>query len=1188
MSGRSRAVTNSGRFPAPVLRAARLRKLTQLTRATHPVTRPILQPFIESLERRSLLAAFTLEGTTLTVITDDAPQIIRVRRDGGTIRALASGRTRVFDSVLVRDIRIQTGAGNDQIRIAVGLPAVISTGAGNDSVLAVTRGAKRVDAGDGDDTIRTGSGDDSIDGGAGDDLVFAADGNDTLHGGDGRDELRGEAGDDYIAGNAQPDRLLGGEGNDTIVGHGGSDVIDTGPGNDSALGGTGNDKLFATEGNDTLRGGAGDDILYSGPGADRLAGQSGNDQLSYFYASGGLNVVDGAPTGPWADADIFDGIEAIETSPAPATLSGTTGNDTLSGNSGDDEFVAGPGDDFLHGGDGFDTATFTGRWRDYAISAIDADTFLFSDERVGSPDGNDTVRQVESFTFDDGNLLADQLLNVPPALALDSGGSVPELAANGTAVAIFAATDNNALDELTFTLLDNAGGRFAINSITGELSVANTTLIDFETAAEHAITVAVTDARAATTELAATIQVQDVNEPPAVMLTQLVSSLDEDQDTSAPIAIADIVITDDALGSPTLSLTGDDAILFEIDGSQLMLRPGAALDFESNPSLAVAVRVNDPSITNNPDDAPITLSINDVNEMPTGATLSPDSVNENAANGTLVGTVSGQDPDGGDSLTYLLADDAGGRFAVNSAGLLTVADGALLDFESAETHAIVVSVTDAGGLSADFTLTVNLNDLPGVVYNGTSGADTFTGGLEPDTILGNGGNDSLAGAQGTDSIDGGAGNDTVSGDSGNDTLIGGTGTDWVFFVSSPAGVVVNLATGTATGDGNDSLATFENVRGSGFGDTLIGSTAANYLDGMDGDDSLDGGSGNDSLRGGAGSDTLNGGAGTDIAYYDNDTAGVSVSLATGTAIQASGTDTLIAIESVVLSSFNDTLVGSTAANTITDGAGDDSIDGGAGNDIIFLSAGNDTAIGGAGTDRVDFLNSVGNITASLATGVATSSNPADGTDTFSSFESLRGSSVGNDSLTGNAAANTLLGGGGNDTLAGGGGNDSLSGDAGTSDTAVFTGNWAQYTITLSGANYTLVDTRAGSPDGTDTVHNTTEFFQFANGTIPASQLLNVAPTITGISNNSVQEQSANGTPVGTVTSSDGNSLDTRSFSLIDNAGGRFQINTTSGLVSVLDGSMLLIANQPTHEITVRVTDAKGLTGDMVILITLTA
>ncbi|HEY0414113.1 MAG TPA: cadherin domain-containing protein [Allosphingosinicella sp.] len=99
-----------------------------------------------------------------------------------------------------------------------------------------------------------------------------------------------------------------------------------------------------------------------------------------------------------------------------------------------------------------------------------------------------------------------------------------------------------------------------------------------------------------------------------------------------------------------------------------------------------------------------------VNAPPSGATLNG-SINENAANGALVGNVVGTDPDPGDTLTYTLLDNAGGRFALSGAGVLTVANGALLNYEAATSHNIVVRVTDQGALYADRTLAVAVNNV---------------------------------------------------------------------------------------------------------------------------------------------------------------------------------------------------------------------------------------------------------------------------------------------------------------------------------------------------------------------------------------------------------------------------------------------------------------------------------------------
>ncbi len=58
---------------------------------------------------------------------------------------------------------------------------------------------------------------------------------------------------------------------------------------------------------------------------------------------------------------------------------------------------------------------------------------------------------------------------------------ISEDAVNGTFVGITAfADDPDTADQITYSLSNNAGGAFAINATTGEVSVADTDLIDYE------------------------------------------------------------------------------------------------------------------------------------------------------------------------------------------------------------------------------------------------------------------------------------------------------------------------------------------------------------------------------------------------------------------------------------------------------------------------------------------------------------------------------------------------------------------------------------------------------------------------------------------------------------------------------------------------------------------------------------
>ena len=153
----------------------------------------------------------------------------------------------------------------------------------------------------------------------------------------------------------------------------------------------------------------------------------------------------------------------------------------------------------------------------------------------------------------------------------------------------------------------------------------------------------------------------------------------------------------------------------------------------------------------------------------------------------------------------------------------------------------------------------DIESLIGSRYNdkldGSAGINFLTGGAGVDGLWGQGG---------LDTIDGSAGNDTIGGGAGNDRINGGAGIDTAHFGAAPAAVTVNLTTGTATGEGTDTLALMEDVLGSSSADKLTGSGGVNRLQGAGGSDTIIGQGGNDKLYGASGNDALNGGAGTDL------------------------------------------------------------------------------------------------------------------------------------------------------------------------------------------------------------------------------------------------------------------------------------------------------------------------------------
>ena len=389
-----------------------------------------------------------------------------------------------------------------------------------------------------------------------------------------------------------------------------------------------------------------------------------------------------------------------------------------------------------------------------------------------------------------------------------------------------------------------------------------------------------------------------------------------------------------------------------------------------------------------------TLDLTAVSDAPTdiivagGGTLA---INEFATNGTLVGTLVGQDPDGA-TLTYSMQDDAGGRFAINAAtGEVTVADGILLDYEQNTTHAIVVRATDEGGLFLDQPFTISVNNVDPEFVSADARDNTIVGGPLADTIAGLAGSDTLIGGGGDDTLDGGAGNDALYAGDGDDRLYGGAGND----------VLLGEA-------GNDMLyagAGDDRLYGGAGNDVLLGEADNDALYGGDGDDGLTGGAGNDALLGEAGNDMLYGGDGDD---------GLTGGAGNDALLGEAGNDGLYGgdgDDGLTGGAGNDALLGEAGNDGLTGGAGNDHLLGGADKDVLYGGDGDDVLTGGTGNDHL-----LGGADKDVLYG-------GDGDD------GLTGG-TGNDVLIGEAGTDVLYGGDGDDVLTGGAGNDALLGEAG--------------------------------------------------------------------------------------------------------------------------------------------------------------
>ena len=321
--------------------------------------------------------------------------------------------------------------------------------------------------------------------------------------------------------------------------------------------------------------------------------------------------------------------------------------------------------------------------------------------------------------------------------------------------------------------------------------------------------------------------------------------------------------------------------------------------------------------------------------------------------------------------------------------------------------------------------------------------------------------------------------------------------------SEAYGVIRNDDGATTTNDYLTGTNASDTINGGSGQDVIVGLDGNDTLNGGDSGDLLKGGSGDDWLTGDAGDDLLDGGVGKDGVNYWNASSGVVVILKTGIAQAGTlGTDTLISIENVQGSSYNDSITMSdTRYGFAVGGAGNDTLNGGIKEDYFHPGSGNDVVDGGSGQDNVDYLDykfdaaglSTHGVTANIKTGVATDN--WGNTDSLLNIEKLGGSDFA-DSLTGSDVANQIQGRVGDDTISGLGGNDTIDGGDGT-DRVDFTGNKSNYALKNLGGNlYKITDLRTGSPDGSDLLTNV-EQLKFADQVSDLSWA-SPAPTGSGI------------------------------------------------------------------------------------------
>ncbi|MEP0069170.1 hypothetical protein [Pyruvatibacter sp.] len=289
------------------------------------------------------------------------------------------------------------------------------------------------------------------------------------------------------------------------------------------------------------------------------------------------------------------------------------------------------------------------------------------------------------------NISVGDVNEVATDIALDNT-SVAENAA-GAVIGNLSTTDVDDGDTHSYAVSD---ARFEV--VDGQLKLKDGVALDHEAGDSVAIDVTTTDAGGLSRTETFNISVGDVNE----VATDIALDNASVAENAAGAVIGNLSTTDVDDGDTHNYSVSDTR--FEVVDGQLKLKDGVALDHEAGDSVSIDVTTTDAGGLSRTET--FSISVGDENEVATDIALDNTSVAENAA-GAVVGALSTTDVDDGDTHTYTVSD---ARFEVVD-GNLKLKDGVSLDHETADSIALDVTTTDAGGLSRTESFDIAVGDV---------------------------------------------------------------------------------------------------------------------------------------------------------------------------------------------------------------------------------------------------------------------------------------------------------------------------------------------------------------------------------------------------------------------------------------------------------------------------------------------
>ncbi len=302
-----------------------------------------------------------------------------------------------------------------------------------------------------------------------------------------------------------------------------------------------------------------------------------------------------------------------------------------------------------------------------------------------------------------------------------ASNEVSESASVGASVGVTAFASDADGDAVTYSLTSNPNNAFAIDPNTGEVTVADPSGLNFEDATSMQIEVTATTDDSTSSQTFTIAINNDTNEFAVSAVTDTdVASNEVSESASVGATVGVTAFASDADGDAvTYSLTSNPNNAFAIDPNtgEVTVADPSGLNFEDATSMQIEVTATTDDSSSS---ETFTISINDdTNEFNVSAVTDTDAasneVSESASVGASVGVTAFASDADGDAVTYSLTSNPNNAFAIDpNTGEVTVADPSGLNFEDATSMQIeVTATTDDSTSSESFTINVtNVNENP--------------------------------------------------------------------------------------------------------------------------------------------------------------------------------------------------------------------------------------------------------------------------------------------------------------------------------------------------------------------------------------------------------------------------------------------------------------------------------------------